>query len=185
MAINTESRIIETFNDMLERMPFDKITVTALIKECQISRNTFYYHYKDIYEVLDESLSIWLKVRIESASAQSWQDVAKAILYSCLEHKNRIYNVYNSLSRDQICFYVFERIASTVSMYMEEYVRLAGGSIYRAQLASEMITYTLGGFFMKFMWNDMQDDIEEEVDKLGVIFDEMIANFCGVFSTVR
>lgn len=185
MAVVTKNRIINTFNDMLDRMPFDKITVMALIKECQISRNTFYYHYQNIYELLDDSLTKWLGAHIDSASAQSWQDVAKAILYSCVEHKNRIYNIYNSLSRDQISFYVFERISSTVYVYMEEYVRIAGGSIERAKLASEMITYTFSGFFMRFLWNDMQEGIEEEVDKLGVIFDEMIASFCGVFATVR
>ena len=111
MANYTQKLIIDTFNEMLDRMPFDKITVTALIKECQIGRNTFYYHYQDIYELLDEALAQWLEAHIESTSAQSWQDVAKAILYSCVEHKRRIYNVYNSLSRDQICFYVFERIS--------------------------------------------------------------------------
>lgn len=185
MAVDTKNRIINTFNEMLDRMPFDKITVMALIKECEISRNTFYYHYKGIYELLDDSITKWLGTHIESASARSWQDVAKTILHSCLEHKNRIYNIYNSLSRDQISFYVFERISSTVYVYMEEYVRIAGGSIARAKLASEMITYTFSGFFVKFLWNDMQDDIEEEIDKLGVIFDEMIASFCGVFASVR
>lgn len=56
MANYTQKLIIDTFNEMLDRMPFDKITVTALIKECQIGRNTFYYHYQDIYELLDEAL---------------------------------------------------------------------------------------------------------------------------------
>lgn len=183
MANYTQKLIIDTFNEMLDRMPFDKITVTALIKECQIGRNTFYYHYQDIYELLDEALAQWLEAHIESTSAQSWQDVAKAILYSCIDHKKRIYNVYNSLSRDQICFYVFERISSTISMYMEEYARITGGDIARAKLASEMITYTISGFFMRFLWNDMQDDIDDGIDKLGVIFDELIDSFDGSLGT--
>lgn len=183
MANYTQKLIIDTFNEMLDRMPFDKITVTALIKECQIGRNTFYYHYQDIYELLDEALAQWLEAHIESTSAQSWQDVAKAILYSCIDHKKRIYNVYNSLSRDQICFYVFERISSAVSMYMEEYARITGGDINRAKLASEMITYTISGFFMRFLWNDMQDDIDDGIDKLGVIFDELIDSFDGGLGT--
>ena len=183
MANYTQSLIIDTFNKMLDRMPFDKITVTALIKECQIGRNTFYYHYQDIYELLDEALGEWLEGHIESTSAQSWQDVAKAILYSCVEHKKRIYNVYNSLSRDKICFYVFERISSTVSLYMEEYARITGGDTARAKLASEMITYTLSGYFMRFLWNDMQDDIDDGIDKLGVIFDELIDSFDGGLGT--
>ena len=44
MANHTQNLILETFANMLEQTPLDKITVTALIKECNIGKNTFYYH---------------------------------------------------------------------------------------------------------------------------------------------
>ena len=56
MANYTQKLIIDTFENMPERMPLEKITVTALIKECNIGRNTFYYHYEDIYVLLDDML---------------------------------------------------------------------------------------------------------------------------------
>ena len=46
-----------------------------------------------------------------------------------------------------------------------------------------MITYTISGFFMRFLWNDMQDDIDDGIDKLGVIFDELIDSFDGGLGT--
>ena len=53
MALYTQKTIMRAFGEMLEEMPFDKITVTALVKRCDISSNTFYYHYRDIYDLLD------------------------------------------------------------------------------------------------------------------------------------
>lgn len=47
--------IADTFFSMLEKEDIDKITVTKLIGECQISRQTFYYHFRDIMDVLDWS----------------------------------------------------------------------------------------------------------------------------------
>lgn len=41
MAHYTEKAIISSFQEMLEEMPFDKITVTALTKRSDISPNTF------------------------------------------------------------------------------------------------------------------------------------------------
>ena len=38
---------------MLEKEDIDKITVTRLIAQCHISRQTFYYHFKDIMDVLE------------------------------------------------------------------------------------------------------------------------------------
>ena len=73
MANSTQNVILDTFEDMLERMPLEKITVTALIKACNIGRNTFYYHYEDIYALLDDLLIKILastRYRIKTGRAQ-------------------------------------------------------------------------------------------------------------------
>ena len=38
----TEQAILTTFQEMLREMPFDKVTVTELVRRCEISPNTFY-----------------------------------------------------------------------------------------------------------------------------------------------
>ena len=40
MALYTKKRIMTTFQAMLEELPFDKITVAALVKRAGISPNT-------------------------------------------------------------------------------------------------------------------------------------------------
>lgn len=56
MAHLTEAAIQDAFLKLLSEQPFDKITVTQLVDECQITRRTFYYHYSDLYELLDTIL---------------------------------------------------------------------------------------------------------------------------------
>ena len=53
MALYTKKLIMTAFAEMLEELPFDKITVAALVKRAGVSPNTFYYHYEDIYALLD------------------------------------------------------------------------------------------------------------------------------------
>ena len=53
MREEMKALIADTFTEMLEKEDLDKITVTKLIEECQISRQTFYYHYRDILDVLE------------------------------------------------------------------------------------------------------------------------------------
>lgn len=53
MARFTRKAIIQTFREMLEKSPLDKITVTNIIERCGINRNTFYYYFRDIYDLLD------------------------------------------------------------------------------------------------------------------------------------
>ena len=54
MANKTKHAIKEALVRLLDDRPFDKISVRDLVDECGISRNTFYYHYHDVYEVLED-----------------------------------------------------------------------------------------------------------------------------------
>ena len=53
MKEDMKTLICDTFSKLLEKEEIDKITVTKLIGECHISRQTFYYHFKDIMDVLE------------------------------------------------------------------------------------------------------------------------------------
>ena len=58
MTTLTKREILRAFSDLASEKPVDKITVKEITDLCQISRNTFYYHYQDVYEVLEEYLRL-------------------------------------------------------------------------------------------------------------------------------
>lgn len=45
--------IAEAFLTLARQKAVDKITVKDLVEECHISRQTFYYHFQDLLEVLE------------------------------------------------------------------------------------------------------------------------------------
>ena len=51
MAVFTKIVIMRVFEELLAFKQLDKITVKDITDKCGISRNTFYYHYQDIYQV--------------------------------------------------------------------------------------------------------------------------------------
>lgn len=174
MANYTQDLIMETFENMLDRMPFDKITVTALIKECNIGRNTFYYHYDDIYALLDEALIQWLGDYLDTTPEENWQENFKTILYFCRANKKKIHHIFNSLSRDQLAHYVSDRTNYSISSYIQSSTKIPGDNSERAKAIGQIIGYTLCGYFIRFLWNDMEDDIDADMDRLGLIFDELL-----------
>ena len=56
MAVNMKSMIADTFMALSKTKDVDKITVMDLVKACHISRQTFYYHFQDILEVIEWSM---------------------------------------------------------------------------------------------------------------------------------
>ena len=109
MARYTEKLILTKFEEMLEAMPFDKITVSALAKNCDISPNTFYYHYKDIFELLEHWFNTTTQHFLsERPEGEGWENTIKAVLKTLQTRPNLVYNVYDSLSRENLERYVFK-----------------------------------------------------------------------------
>jgi len=168
MSNFTQKALLQTFEDMLEATPFDKITVSALIKTCGLSKNTFYYHYQDIYELLD----VWLyeKFGKYAASDSDWKGNVTSILYACKEHPRVVYNVFHSLSRDNLERYVFTLTNDSFFRYVKDAAEGYEVSEDRIADIADFCRYSFFGFFLKFLWNRMEDDIDESVAKLSDLF---------------
>ena len=65
-SIRSKTMIKEAMLELMVEKPFDKITITDIVKKADINRGTFYAHYDNTSEVLK---SISASVRDEIASA--------------------------------------------------------------------------------------------------------------------
>ncbi len=54
MSSSTKKAITESFLYLASKKPLEKITVRDIVDDCGINRNTFYYHFQDIFAVLEE-----------------------------------------------------------------------------------------------------------------------------------
>lgn len=51
----TKMVIKQAFSELIRQKPIEKITITDICTLAEISRPTFYFHYQDIYALLDET----------------------------------------------------------------------------------------------------------------------------------
>ena len=50
--MKTEHRLAEALKSMMSELPLEEISVAALARRCKVNRQTFYYHFHDIYDLL-------------------------------------------------------------------------------------------------------------------------------------
>ena len=174
MTQYTQQTILNTFGEMLDRMPFEKITVSALIRECGISRNTFYYHFEDIYGMLDAWLVKAFGDYTLPADPGEWRSRIKYFLATCRANKRRVYHLLDVLSRDRLERYTFELADNVFYSYLKTWTEGLGITENRLQACSEICCYSLLGMFLRFLWNNMYDDINEKLDNLGDVLEEMM-----------
>ena len=102
--MNTTKIALEaSLKELLKKKPFDKITIADLTEDCGISRMAFYYHFKDIYDLVE-----WVCLEESTRALQGkktsgdWQEGLLQIFEAVYENKAFIMNAYSSLHREQI-----------------------------------------------------------------------------------
>ncbi len=122
MAKQTQRFIMSTFMQLLESESLDKITVRDIVEECEINRNTFYYHYSDIYDLLDDVF------RVETEKFMS-EDVSENTTFgeeyeraACfvLKYKKAILHIYDSKKRDVLQNYLETLAFSFISRFVKK-----------------------------------------------------------------
>lgn len=116
----TKQLIKNTFNDLLEKENLSKITIQELADACGIGRNTFYYHYQDIYMLLEEILDDELEVLKKDIQCNSEAEVFSKVTNRLIENKKKIRHVYKSVDRELLENYM----ARSYDMILRQFINL-------------------------------------------------------------
>ena len=55
MRQKTETMLCVAFMELLKKCPFSKITIQKLAGQCGVNRQTFYYHFDNIYDLMSKA----------------------------------------------------------------------------------------------------------------------------------
>lgn len=120
----TKRAIMETFLRLLDQQPLEKITVQEIITECRISRNTFYYHFGDIYALLDAILQEDVaRLREGRQAGASWSESLHLVISYLQENRRRVRHVYRSLSHDLLEQHLQQATQELLLEYVEDAAR--------------------------------------------------------------
>lgn len=90
MAKSTKAQILQNFSELLKKHDLDKITVTMLVNECEISRQTFYYHFNDIQALINWGIQQYTAGCLENV--KNAKDINEAtVIYLTAMEEHRFY----------------------------------------------------------------------------------------------
>ena len=103
MPVNMKNIIAEAFLKMAKKKGIDKITVKALIEECNISRQTCYYHFRDIMEVIEWPIEHAVDLMLaRSLETETPREAIEILLSSTMENRILIRKMMDSQKRSEI-----------------------------------------------------------------------------------
>ena len=106
---NTTKRMLSlSLKKLLAKTTLDNITIQDITDDAEVSRKTFYYHFQDIYALLEWTLSEDCRYLLESKVKRGdWQESIVTLFEYMQENRLIILNAFHSLERDTLEHEVF------------------------------------------------------------------------------
>lgn len=107
MALSTKRALADAFEKLLSRRSFDRITVKDIVEECGVNRQTFYYHFHDVYDLIEWIFQDALdSVDQSELNYDDWVSGLERLLKFLQENRLLILNAYNSISHEVVANYI-------------------------------------------------------------------------------
>lgn len=168
---NITKRALEaSLKNLLLQKPLNKITVGDIANDCGINRMTFYYHFKDIYDLIEWSCVEDATKALEGKKTyDTWQEGFLNIFNAVLDNKPFIMNVYRSVSREQIEMYLYKLTYNLlIDVVNEKSVGMAVSDEDKKFIA-DFYKYAFVGIMLNWIRNDMKEEPKQIVDHLSVL----------------
>ena len=159
MASLTEKALAEALKKLLKKKTLDKVIVKDITDECGVNRQTFYYHFHDVYDLV-----AWIfrekaaAFKAEFVEGQDWRYTLDMLLEKLLEDRNFILNVFNSVNRRQLEIFIQDLVKPNLSTLVHE--RAAGMNIDEEDL--DFITRVFSSGFTGWVTEWVSDGMKIE-----------------------
>lgn len=172
MALRTKNAIRRSFIELLAERPFDKISVRDIAERSEVTRNTFYYYYTDIYALAEdvfESEIEKLSERVEGY--ESWQKAFLTATSFAAENKRMILHLHNSAHSDILAGYYHKTILTTMLSYVRKEAEGLNVSESQIMALARFYTAALAGLTLEWIGSGMKGEPDSFIDDLGGMLD--------------
>ena len=150
MSTNMKNVIADTFFRMVQERGIDRITVKDLVESCHISRQTFYYHFQDILDVVEWSA----KKGVERALAVSLAIAdPKESIRQFVEAGIQSHEIIQKLLQSQKREYIEKIFVEALQSYLVESVRRRASSWTASRedtaVALQFYSYGIAGVLLE------------------------------------
>ena len=170
MSQTTKRALEASLKKLLLQKPLNKITINDITEDCGVNRMTFYYHFKDIYDLVD-----WIMVEDaakaleEKPTFDTWSEAYLDLLRQVQENKVLVMNVYRSVSREQVEQYLYKMLDPMLREFLDRGMQGITVQDSDKQFIVDFYKYALVGMTLEWIRKDMKTDPAVMAERLGTM----------------
>lgn len=176
MSNTTKYALEAALKQMMLKKPLDKITIQDITAACGISRMAFYYHFKDIYDLIE-----WVCVEDATRALQgkktydTWQEGLTQIFEAVLENRPFVLNAYRCISREQMERFLFHLTYGLIRGVVDEKSQGVDISEEDKAFIAEFYKYSFVGILLDWIKQGMDADYQVIVRKISLTMQGNVA----------
>ena len=178
----TKRAITESFRALLAVKPLDKITVRDIVEDCGLTRNTFYYHYEDIYDLLSDVLESEIERALSvPAGGASWETMLLDMLSFLIDSPQIGRHIFQSKCQDAMRVYLSKVISELSDRYIEQKAVMAVTEIFQKEgedysqqdrkLICDICCHALYGLLEEWLTGRSDVALEAELRRVAQLFE--------------
>lgn len=172
MSLMTKKALANSLKRLMRKKPLQKITIKDIVSDCGVNRQTFYYHFQDIYDLLD-----WIyETEIiddmhEYKTYEKWQQGFLKIFCYIEDNKEFCMNTLDSLGKEHLANFLhdntFDLLISVVNEVSEDMDVLDEDKEFIANF------YTCAFVNLVIIWmkDGMKESPKDTIGKLNKLID--------------
>ena len=186
MASGTKEALASALRQMMTVKPIDKVTVKDIVEICGVNRQTFYYHFDNVDNLLE-----WVfeqdsdRVFPREVVYNHWMEDMMGYFDYLTSNSAFTLNVYNSSSRPEMLQYLKGRMRSCIRSFAE--IVAEGKNIERQdfEFVIEFYANCAIGFISQWMEMNMQMPKEITRERILRVMDQSVENMLARFTGPR
>lgn len=163
----TKEAIHLALRDLLQEKKLDDITVTEVVERCGISRQTFYYHFRDLYEVVEWrflALSEEMQDYLIQADRNDRRLALELIVEKMRENKNLMLNIYRAFPRSYLERYLIRWSQPFLEDQIREraqYYRISEDAV---EFVIDLYSFGIASILLNWLDKGMSSGMVERLD---------------------
>lgn len=171
----TKRALEESLKRLLLTKPLNKITIADITSDCGISRMTFYYHFQDIYDLVEWACEEDAARAIAgNKTADTWQTGLLDTFLALRENKPFIASIYHDMSREQVERFLVPVVSDLVKSVVDEHAARRHVREQDRDFIARFFAHALIGTVLDWIARDMRDDPQQLVQRVATIADGAI-----------
>lgn len=171
MPNRTKEMLAESLMKLLARRTLDKITIQDIVDDCGYNRQTFYYHFHDIYDLIDWIFAAQTQELIEKCRACGSLDVGvEAVIAYMRENRRLILNILRSVNGEKLLDNLYRSAQSIVLSALENHPGVQELSAEYRELVAEAFKYALAGLLIDWMRAGIPEDRVHKIRTMKAVY---------------